>query len=84
MPQAPRIVFCKCAYSHIVSEKVTEEVLCALKKAQVAFDVVDDLCGLVATRDKILLQYTKEKHLRIAACYPRAVKSIFHVGYTLN
>jgi NAD-dependent dihydropyrimidine dehydrogenase PreA subunit len=57
---------------------VTEEVLCALKKAKVTFDFVDDLCGLTATRDKIFLQYSEEKSLRIAACYPRAVKTLFH------
>ena len=56
---------------------MTEYVLCTLKDADIAFDVVDDLCGLAAKQDKILHQWSKASNLRIAACFPRAVKWLF-------
>ena len=57
---------------------MTEYVLCTLKDADIAFDVVDDLCGLAARQDKVLLNWSKSSGLRIAACFPRAVKWLFH------
>ena len=78
LPQTTRIVVCKCAYSRIVPEKVTDKALCALKKADVAFDLVDDLCGLAARQDKILQDWSKAGPLRIAACHNRAVRWLFH------
>lgn len=78
LPQTTRIIVCKCAYSRIVPEKVTDKVLCALKDSNVAFDVVDDLCGLAARQDKILHHWSKAAPLRIAACHSRAVKWLFH------
>lgn len=78
LPQTTRIIVCKCAYSRIVPEKVTNKALRALKESEVAFEVVDDLCGLAARMDKILQTWSKAATLRIAACHPRAVKSLFH------
>jgi len=77
LPKTARIIVCKCAYSRIVPEKVTSKVLCALKESEVAFELVDDLCGLAATRDKSLQNWSKASHLQIAACHTRAVKALF-------
>ena len=42
------------------------------------FDAVADLCEMAARRDPALAQLAAGGNVKIAACYPRAVKGLFH------
>jgi NAD-dependent dihydropyrimidine dehydrogenase PreA subunit len=78
MKEHPRILFCNCAYSDVVPGNVRAEVLDGLSNSGVRFDPVSDLCGLAAEGAESLRALTGASDLRIAACYPRAVRWIFH------
>jgi hypothetical protein len=60
-----------------VPEAVKEEVLSRLSGSAIAFDAVADLCEMSARRDPAMRKFAEEKGLKIAACYPRAVKWLF-------
>lgn len=77
MTEQPRILFCRCAFAQIVPREVKEEVLQQLVAAEVPFDAAADLCEMSARKDPALLQLAAQGELRIAACYPRAVKWLF-------
>lgn len=77
MNHTPRILYCHCAYAQVVPKEVKEEVLRALASSGVAFDAVADLCELSAKGDPTLARLAGEGQLKIAACYPRAVKWLF-------
>ncbi len=76
----PRIVYCRCAYAQVVPPAVKDEVLRRLNEADVAFDAVADLCELSAKADPALKQLTAGGPVRIAACFPRAVRWLFHAA----
>lgn len=73
----PRIVYCHCAYAQVVSPEVKQQVLHTLTASGAAFDAVADLCEMAARRDPWLEQIACGGPVRIAACYPRAVKWLF-------
>ncbi len=49
-----------------------------LSESGVAFDAVADLCEMAARRDPALKQLAAGGAVKIAACFPRAVKGLFH------
>jgi len=63
----------------VVPKAVKEEVLRKLSESGVAFDAVADLCEMSARREPSLKQLAEggEAGLKIAACFPRAVKWLF-------
>jgi hypothetical protein len=71
---AHRILYCRCRYAQVVPEAVKEEVLRQLCESGVEFEAVPDLCELSARRDPALKHLAGGGALKIAACYPRAVK----------
>ena len=74
----PRILYCHCAYAQVIPTKVKTEVLERLTAAGVAFEAVPDLCELSAKNDPSLKRLASaESPLKVAACYPRAVKWLF-------
>ncbi len=75
--QAPRILYCHCAFAKIVPPEVKAAVLSGLAEANVDFDAVPDLCEMAARGDARLRELAAEGPLQIAACYPRAVKWLF-------
>lgn len=77
MGETPRILYCHCAYARVVPEDVKEAVLAELTAAEVAFDAVADLCELSAKGDPSLKALAQSPCLKIAACYPRAVRWLF-------
>lgn len=78
MSQDPRILFCHCNYARVVPDEVKNSVLEGLCASGQAFEAVADLCELAARRDPSLKRLaTGETPVKIAACYPRAVKWIF-------
>ncbi|MBI1896206.1 MAG: hypothetical protein HYZ57_15550 [Acidobacteria bacterium] len=72
-----RILYCHCAYARVVPPEVKQEVLAKLAESGVEFDAVPDLCEMSARRDPKLTELARGGALRIAACYPRAVKWLF-------
>ena len=84
MKQPLRVLYCHCAYANVVPKATKEEVLRRLAESDLPFDAVPDLCEMSAKRDPALAELVADGNVRIAACYPRAVKWLFHaVGVTL-
>lgn len=80
MKDRTRILFCECIHANIVPGEVKRRVLSHLQESHIAFDVVQDLCGLAANKASLLREMADSADLRIAACYPRAVKCLFNVA----
>jgi hypothetical protein len=80
MNSAPRILYCHCQYAQVVPPEVKEAVLKRLCESGVAFDAVADLCELSARRDPSLKRLAEGGPVKIAACFPRAVKWLFHAA----
>ena len=76
--KVPRILFCNCTYANVVPPQVKQDVLAALSAAGVAFDAVPDLCDMAARKDPALARLSEASELRVAACYERAVRWLFH------
>src|SRR5216117_3454078 len=75
--EAIRILYCHCKYAQVVPAEVKEEVLESLASSGMAFDAVPDLCEMSARSDPKLKELAAAGSVRIAACYPRAVKWLF-------
>ena len=74
----PAILYCHCQYAQVVPKEVKETVLRRLCESGVSFDAVADLCEMSARRDPALKQLAASGAVKIAACFPRAVKGLFH------
>lgn len=75
-----RILYCHCAYARVVPDEVKQRVLRALTESDAQFDAVPDLCEMSARRDPALQEIAAGGAVTIAACYPRAVKWLFHAA----
>ncbi len=73
----PTILYCHCQYAQVLPKEVKEAVLRHLCESGVAFEAAADLCELSARKDPKLRQWSTSGPLKIAACYPRAVKWLF-------
>jgi hypothetical protein len=72
-----RLLYCRCAYAQVVPAAVKDGVLDALAGSGTSFEAVADLCEMSARRDPRLAELAAAGDLKIAACYPRAVKWLF-------
>lgn len=82
MSTSATILYCRCAYAQVVPSGVKNEVLQKLCDSDVSFETISDLCEMAAHRDPRLQSIAACPSLRIAACYPRAVKGLFQQGGT--
>ena len=73
-----RILYCRCAYANVVPPGLKDEVLKRLGASGVAFEAVSDLCEMSAANDPRLKEIAEEGNVKICACFPRAVKGLFH------
>jgi hypothetical protein len=80
MSDTPRILYCHCQYAQILPPEVKEAVLKKLCDSGVAFDAVADLCEMSARQDPSLKRLADGGPVKIAACFPRAVKWLFHTA----
>lgn len=71
------LLYCHCRYAKVVPPAVKEAVLRELCASNLPFEAVPDLCELSARRDPSLKRLAEAGSLKIAACYPRAVKWLF-------
>jgi hypothetical protein len=74
---SPRILYCHCQYAQTISKEVKEAVLRQLCASGSAFDAVADLCEMSARKDPALQRLAAAGEVKIAACFPRAVKGLF-------
>jgi len=73
----PRILYCHCTYAKVVPEETKEQVLEHLADADFPFEAVADLCEMSARKDPALQRLAQTGEIKIAACYPRAVRWLF-------
>jgi len=73
----PTILYCHCQYAQVVPKEVKETALRRLCDAGIAFEAVADLCEMSARKDPALARLAASGPIKIAACYPRAVKWLF-------
>ena len=79
MSTRPLVLYCHCAYANVVPPAVKAEVLDGLARSGSAFEAVPDLCEMAARKDPALARLAgASQPLVIAACYPRAVRWLFH------
>jgi hypothetical protein len=74
---SPRILYCHCQYAQVLPKEVKEAVLKKLCESGMEFEAVADLCELSARKDPLLKELSSGGPLKIAACFPRAVKWLF-------
>ena len=74
----PRLLYGHCQYARVVPKEVKEAVLRRLCESGVEFEAVADLCEMSARRDPALKRLADTGEVKIAACFPRAVKWLFH------
>ena len=79
-PAPRRILYCHCAFARVVDKGVKAKVLDGLAASGVAFDAVPDLCELAARRDPSLARLANRDGVELVACYPRAVRWLFHAA----
>jgi hypothetical protein len=72
-----RILYCHCAFARVVPADVKAAVLEKLASSNTEFEAVPDLCEMSARRDPRLAELAATGSLRIAACFPRAVRGLF-------
>ena len=73
----PCILYCNCTYAKVVPDEVKAQVLENLAASGVAFEAVPDLCEMAASKDPALKRLAASGPIKVAACYPRAVKWLF-------
>lgn len=73
----PAVLYCHCRYAQVVPADVKAAVLRELCSSGLPFEAVPDLCELSARRDPSLGRLASTGPLKIAACFPRAVKWLF-------
>jgi len=71
------ILYCNCTYAQIIDPAVKAAVLRPLCDSGRSFEAVADLCEMAARRDPALQRLAAAPGVKIAACYPRAVKWLF-------
>ena len=73
-----KLLYCNCTYAKVVPKDVKAEVLRRLSESGKEFEALPDLCDMSARNDPALKRIAESGCVRIAACYPRAVKWLFH------
>jgi hypothetical protein len=73
----PAILYCHCQYAKVIPEEVKKGVLRKLCESGQPFEAVADLCEMSARKDPTLQRLAACHPVKIAACYPRAVKWLF-------
>lgn len=74
---APGLLYCNCTYAQIIDPAMKAAVLRPLCDSGRSFEAVADLCEMAARRDPALQRLAAAPGVKIAACYPRAVKWLF-------
>lgn len=81
MQKPARIVYCNCTYAKVIPAETKRQVLRELSASGVSFDAIADLCELSARGDPALKRIAESGCVKIVACFPRAVKWLFHAAH---
>lgn len=74
-----KILYCRCAFAQVVPQETKDAVLEKLCESGASFETVADLCEMAARKDPRLTELIDgDEPIKIAACFPRAVKWLFH------
>ncbi len=73
----PAILYCHCQYARVLPDEVKRTVLRKLCESGQPFEAVSDLCEMSARHDPTLARLAASGPVKIAACFPRAVKWLF-------
>jgi hypothetical protein len=76
----PAILYCHCQYARVLPEEVKKAVLRKLCESGQPFEAVADLCEMSARKDPTLARLAACGPVKVAACFPRAVKWLFAAG----
>lgn len=76
-PKPAGILYCNCTYAQVIDPAVKAAVLRQLCDSGRSFEAVADLCEMSARKDPALKRLAAGGEVKIAACYPRAVKWLF-------
>lgn len=79
-PQPPVLLYCDCREARVVPADVKAAVLKELCDAGVSFEAVPDLCEWSARRHPALRRLASAGPIKVAACFPRAVKGLFEAA----
>ncbi|HAV62542.1 MAG TPA: hypothetical protein DCY13_09280 [Verrucomicrobiales bacterium] len=71
------ILYCNCTYAQVLDPAAKQAVLRKLCDSGRSFEAVADLCEMSARKDPALKRLASGGNLKIAACFPRAVKWLF-------
>jgi hypothetical protein len=77
MSDSPGILYCNCTYAQVIDPALKAAVLRQLCDSGRSFEAVADLCEMSARKDPALQRLACGQGVKIAACYPRAVKWLF-------
>jgi NAD-dependent dihydropyrimidine dehydrogenase PreA subunit len=80
MEHSAPILFCNCSHAKIIPPTVKGQVLDALSRSGRQVEVVPDLCELSARQDPRMKRFAEAGGLKVIACFPRAVKWLFHAA----
>lgn len=81
MSEPRAIVFCHCAGRDVLPSSVRDAVAAELKRRQVPFLEVGDLCARMADRDEAVLGFmSAAAALTVVACHPRAVRNLLRAA----
>jgi len=75
--KSPAILYCHCQYARVLPDEVKQAVLRKLCESGEPFEAVADLCELSARKDPALKRLVAAGPVKIAACFPRALKWLF-------
>jgi Pyruvate/2-oxoacid:ferredoxin oxidoreductase delta subunit len=78
MGDKKQIIFCQCKYARAIPKDTKETVEKALNDSGTDFTCVDDLCDLSIHQPDKLQELKAKGDVDVVACFPRAVKGIFH------
>ena len=77
IPNQPSVLYCNCTFAQVIDPAVKAAVLRQLCDSGHSFEAVADLCEMAARKDPALQRLAGGQCVKIAACYPRAVKWLF-------
>lgn len=75
-----KVLYCECAWTEVTPEATRRSVLAALENSGVELVAVPDLCKLAADHDPVLADLAQGENVAVVACYPRAVRWLFHLA----
>jgi len=82
MENKPTVLYCNCSFKELITKDRRREARHAVERSAADVVAVADLCQLAARRDPLLAQLAATPNLTICACYPRAIRWLFHAAGT--